>query len=422
MNQLPTQAKRITVVGAGIVGSIIALTLQRQGMKVTLIDKGEPGMECSYGNGGAISPDFCVPSSMPGMIKRFPKWFADPLGPLVIKWNRVPAALPWLIRWVLAGRIDKVWEASAALRALHSQSLQMYGDILQEKTTSLIETTGQLYVWKTKLASPTEELAYKIREHHGVKTEVLNEEQIRLFDPELSPGFTKGLFFPENGHTVNPLRLVKTIVELFIEIGGEVQRQKLVGFKREGDLIKLVLCESGHQINSDIVVVAAGIHSREIASQLKDFLPLEAERGYHVMLPTPGVRPKIKISNRDSMFGLAAMEDGVRISGTVEIASINAPMNQHRANALLINAKKMYPRLNTEGATFWMGSRPSTPDSIPVIDRSKYAHNLIYACGHGHTGLTGAPMTAQLVSEMIGNEKSSINLHPYKLNRFESFA
>ena len=174
-------------------------------------------MGCSYGNGGAISPDFCVPASLPGMLKRVPRWFADPEGPLVVRWRRVPAAAPWLVRWIRAGRIDRVHASSAALRALHGPSLDRYAELLGIHADGLIETTGQIYVWRSSSASPTETLARSLREQHGVVTRALDANEIREMDPNLADGFTRGLFFPDNGHTVNPLRLVRTLVNLFGE-------------------------------------------------------------------------------------------------------------------------------------------------------------------------------------------------------------
>jgi D-amino-acid dehydrogenase len=147
-------------------------------------------------------------------------------------------------------------------------------------------------------------------------------------------------------------------------------------------------------------------------------VPLEAERGYHVMLPDPIVRPRIKISNRDHMFGLTSMEHGVRISGTVEFAAPGAPMNERRARSLLAHARRMYPGLNAEGAQFWMGSRPSTPDSLPVIGHARRARNVVYAFGHGHTGLTGAPMTAEVVASIVTGDPVPIDAAPFRPSRF----
>jgi D-amino-acid dehydrogenase len=136
------------------------------------------------------------------------------------------------------------------------------------------------------------------------------------------------------------------------------------------------------------------------------------------MLPQPGIRPRIKISNRDYMFGLTPMEHGVRIAGTVEIARPDAPMDERRARAMLTVAQRMYPGLDPERAEFWMGSRPSTPDSLPIIDHAPRARNVIYAFGHGHTGLTGAPMTAEIVAALAADGKPPVDPQPYGLARF----
>jgi D-amino-acid dehydrogenase len=410
-------AQRVVVIGAGIIGAAAALVLQRRGSSVTLVDASEPGMGCSYGNGGAISPDFCVPASLPGMLARVPRWFADPDGPLVVRWSRVPAAAPWLLRWVREGNMDRARASSSALRALHGPCLAAY-DRLLGPGNDLIERTGQLYVWRSASASPTEAIAQSLREEHGVVMRVLDAQAIRELDPDLAPGFTRGLHFPENGHTVNPLRLVRALVALFVDAGGKFERRRVRRFEVRGRHASAAQCSGAADLVADTFVLATGIDSRKFANVLGDRVPLEAERGYHVMLPDPLVRPRIKISNRDHMFGLTSMEHGVRISGTVEFAPPGAPMNERRARSLLAHAKRMYPGLNGEGAQFWMGSRPSTPDSLPVIGHARRARNVVYAFGHGHTGLTGAPMTAELVASLVTGSPPPIDAAPYRPSRF----
>jgi len=408
----------IIVIGAGIIGATIALALRAQGASVTLVDKGEPGMGCSYGNNGAISPDQCIPAALPGLLKRVPRWLVNQHGPLVIRWNRAPAAAPWLWRWVMAARPAQVERSAEALKALHAPSLSRYDQILGDAAGKLIEKTGQLYVWSGDAASPTEAYARDLRERHHIRSEALDAARIRDLDPELAPGFTKGLYFPDNGHTVNPLRLVQTIVGLFVRAGGSVVRGDVQGFERADGRIAAVQLDGGRRLPASAAVVAAGIDSLRLIRPLGDRVPLEAERGYHVMLPEPGVRPAIKVSNRNLMFGLTPMEHGVRIAGTVEFARPDTPMDQARAQALLHNAKRMYPRLNTEGAQYWMGSRPSIPDSLPVIDYARRFRNVVYAFGHGHYGLSGAPITAELVGHLLTGAAAPVDPTPYRLGRF----
>lgn len=410
--------RHVAVVGAGIIGATAALQLQRAGIQVTMVDKGPPGEGCSFGNGGAISPDMCVPMALPGMLRRVPRWLLDPKGPLVVRWRHLPRALPWLASWVREGREDRVWAISAALRALHQPSFPRYQALLGDRAGGLLEMTGQIYAWRGQKPSANDRFAQKLRDSHGIETRILDRAGLAELDPHLSPEFQSGLFFPENGHTVNPLRLVQTIVELFRQAGGQCLTRKVLGLRFSEGRVSGLRAQGG-DVEADAVVIAAGIDSAAFARELGDRLPLQAERGYHVMLPNPGIGPVIKISNREHMFGLTPMEHGVRIAGTVEIASPDAPMDEARPRAMLEHAKQMYPGLNPEGATFWMGSRPSTPDSLPVIDRSSRADNVIYAFGHGHFGLTGAPLTAELVTAILTAGRPPIPDEPYRIKRFK---
>ncbi len=417
MDRLTPAASTVLVIGAGIVGATCALTLQREGHRVTLVDSGVPGMGCSFGNGGAISPDFCVPMSMPGMLGRVPGWLTDPLGPLSLDWRHVPRALPWLLRWVAAGRPGRVREISAAMRVLHAPALDLYQALLAERYESLIEKTGQLYVWRNPAASASEHIARELRESHGVAVQVLSAQEVRAMDPALAEGFVRGLYFPENAHTVDPLGLVSALVDLFVQAGGQVKLAEVRAFGlRDGRAVHAT--SANGILQADTFVLAAGLASAPLATTLGDRIPMQGERGYHVMLPNPGVRPAAKVGNRDQMFGLTPMRDGVRISGTVEITRPDAPPDMRRADALLRNARLMYPGLNSEGASFWSGDRPSTPDSLPVIDRSARAGNVIYAFGHGHSGLTGAPVTAQIVAALAAGRQPHVDATAFRRNRF----
>ncbi|AOB26036.1 NAD(P)/FAD-dependent oxidoreductase [Bordetella bronchiseptica] len=409
---------RTAVIGGGIVGVSTALTLRRSGHDVVLIERGDLGMGCSYGNGGAISPDFCVPLAMPGMLKRVPRWFSDPLGPLVVRWRHLPAAMPWLVRWVLQGRdIAKVRANSAAMRSLHRDALADYRTLLAGEYGQLIETTGQIYVWQHDRSGPVESLARQLRLEQGVEARSLTGSEIRSLDPHLDVRYDKGLFFPENGHTIDPLGLVRALAARYAAEGGQVVRDEFRRFElRESRAVAAQCAQGRHE--ADAFVIATGVDGARMARGLGDRVSMQAERGYHVMLPDPGVRPAIKISNRDHMFGLTPMAQGVRISGTVEIASADAPADYRRAQALLTRARQMYPGLNGEDASFWMGSRPSTPDSLPVIDRARAARNVIYAFGHGHSGLTGAPMTARMAAALLAQERPPIDPNPYRAARF----
>lgn len=408
----------IAIIGAGIVGAACAAFLQRDGHSVLLIDERAPGEGCSFGNAGALSPDMCIPAAMPGMLRKVPGWLTDPLGPLAIRPAYFPRVLPWLLRWIRAGRMDQVQRSSAALRALHKPVFDTYRILLDTNGfNDLIRMTGQLYLWTTETKSAAELISEELRRVQGVRSQWLDAGEIRQMEPGLAPGFVRGQYFPENGYTVNPQRLVRTIVEQVVRGGGRVERRKVTGFGR-GDGRVTEVATDGGPIPVSGVVIAAGAWSHRLTAQLGCRIPLDTERGYHVMLPKPGITVRNKVSNRSRMFGLTPMEHGVRLSGTVELAGVDAPPDERRAQALLTVAKQMYPGLADEGMSIWMGCRPSLPDSVPVIDRVPGLPNAIMAFGHGHTGMTGGPTTGRLVADIVAGRDSSIDLSPYRATRF----
>lgn len=416
---MPEQA--IVVIGGGVVGVCCAVQLQREGHKVTVLEeRAGPGEGCSYGNAGSISPDMVVPIAMPGMLAKVPGWLTDPLGPLAIAPRHFPRALPWLLRWVAAGRMPEVRKASAALRTLHRPVFDIYRELLGARFHETIHTTGQLYVWRGLNPSRPEIIAQELRAAAGVRTEAVSAEDLRQMEPGLARDFRRGLYFPDNGHTSNPGRLVRLLAEVFQSEGGRIVRGTAIGFDVRDRTVAAMRTSDG-VIAADAFVVAAGAYSQRLVRLLGVSVPLESERGYHVTLPDPGIAVRNKLSNREDSFAITEMEDGIRIAGTVEIAGLDAPPVEARAHVLLRAAQRMFPGIRLDGYRIWMGHRPSTPDSVPVIDRAPGIANLHLAFGHGHTGMTGAPMTGRLIADLVAGRPSTIDRSPYGADRFALF-
>lgn len=410
-----SESKSIAVVGAGVVGVCCALHLQRDGHRVTLIDRDEPGKGCSFGNAGFISPGTAAPRATPDVLRQVPGWLLDAKGPLRVRWTYAPRAAPWLWRFVRAGRPETIAAGVRALQELHGRAFDIYDDLIE--TDGLIRRLGQLHLFETDAAFAAAQGLNERRRARGVAVEELDADAVRQMVPELGPACRHALRFPDNGHTVSPYRLVRTLADRFVAGGGSIRHRHVTGFAVVGGQVTGIETNRGVLL-ADHVVVAAGAWSGRLARRIGDRIPLETQRGYHLELPEPGLSLRIGMQSAERKFTITPMEDGLRLAGTAEFAGLDAPPDYRRARALFEHASRLLPGLGDEGARQWMGHRPCTPDSLPVIDRASRHANVHYAFGHGHTGLSGAPMTGRLIAEMVAGRATSIDAAPFRLARF----
>ena len=406
------------VIGAGVAGLSTALYLQRAGVAVTVIDPLPPAGGASFGNAGLLSPDTAVPIALPGMLRKVPGWLLNPLGPLSVTPSYFPRALPWLLRWVEAGRLDRVIAISDAMRALHRESLACWQELLGPSLYGdLIRPLGQVQVWEGDAEAANSGVEHQVRDRHGIKSEALTADDLRQMFPGISREVTRGLLVPGNGHTVSPQRSVNTLGELFRKEGGTLineRAMKLIPREGGGWMVMTNLANR----SAEHVVVAMGAWSRQLLDPLGIKVALETERGYHAMLFDPEVMPALPISNKTRAFGVTPMEDGLRVAGTVEIAGLDAPPDERRAKILVDHARRLFPALEAGEVRYWMGFRPSTPDSLPILGPVSGRPGLWLAFGHGHFGMSGGPPSGRLLACMITGAAPGIDPSPYAAQRF----
>ncbi|GAB1575540.1 NAD(P)/FAD-dependent oxidoreductase [Bordetella petrii] len=407
----------VAVVGAGIIGLSTAANLQRMGLATTVFDALPPGNCTSYGNAGMVSVAAAMPMAMPGMLRNVPRWLRDPEGPLFINPRYLPAALPWLLRWVRAGAAGQVKRSSQGLWQLHRHALDEYRRLLgAAHFSSLIQTIGQIHVWDSPTPSASERIGAAIREELGIPAETLSQARLREMVPELTPDISRALYLPQNGNTINPLRLAETVAGIFAEAGGRIVHEKAARIVPEGSRYRLLTNRGDHCF--DKLVVAAGAWSLELLGPLGLGFPLETERGYHVQIASANIQVPYPVLHKGRGFGACAMETGLRIAGTVEIAGLHNPPEPRRAEALIKNARRLLPRLEVGEYKMWMGYRPSTPDTLPVLGASARHPGVYIACGHGHTGVTAGAVSGRLVAELVAGVQPFIDPAPYRLERF----
>ncbi|MFL1462744.1 NAD(P)/FAD-dependent oxidoreductase [Roseococcus sp. DSY-14] len=390
------------VIGGGILGACLALELQDAGHAVTLIEPGPPGgaQAASYGNAAWISPGSIIPPATPGLWRKLPGFLRDPLGPVSIRPARLPAATPWLARYLLSGWTEaQVRRTATALRGLLRDAPARHAALAARAgRTELIRQDGLLYPFPDRAAFTAEALAWRIRAELGLRCEELDAAALREAEPELSPRYGFGVLVGEGAHCRDPGGYVAVLTALAEARGAHRVAARATAFRVEAGRLRAVLTDVG-EVPADRAVLAAGIHSAPLVRLLGSRVPLESERGYHAVFPEPGIAPRRPVMPSDGKMGITLTEGGLRVAGQVQIAGLDAAPDWRRAEILAERLRGMFPRLQGEGGQVWMGHRPSTPDGLPVIGPARATADVWLCFGHGHVGLAAAPASAALAVE-----------------------
>lgn len=416
---------KTVVIGAGIVGACTAIELLRDGHEVVILEPATPGGEqaASYGNGAWLSPHSVVPMSMPGLWRKVPGMLMDPLGPLTIRWTALPRLLPWLLRFIWAGAtVAKVQATSQALGKLLADSPGRHLQLATEAgVPELIQRTGLLHVFPNRTAFEAEALAWRLRRDAGVPWIELDANELRQREPSLSDRYTFGVLVETAGHCRDPGFYVAALVRHAVALGATRVTARATGFVINDQRLHAVATTTG-PIACERAVIAAGIHSKALARQAGDRVSLESERGYHVQIADPEVAPRTPIMPSDGKMANTRTNGGLRAAGQVELASVDAEPNWARADVLLANLLQSFPglprNLPKERVARWLGHRPSTPDGLPVIDHARLSPDIIYAFGHGHIGLAGAPATGRIAADLVSGRVPAIPIKSFRAARF----
>ena len=405
------------VVGAGIVGICCALSLLEKGERVTIIDRGEPGQGTSYGNAGVISPWSNVPQSLPGVWKSIPKWLLDPEGPVAVRPGYLLKAMPWAIRFLRAGMPEKVIGISDAMSVLTRPSVDLYRHHLRGTGhENLVKDSWYLHVYRRAEEANLGGIAGRLRERHDTPAEIISGQRLREIEPALSPEFKAAILIRDQARAIAPGRIGEVLADKIRSMGGQVLRGT-VHRLRPGAESWVAETDLG-ELTAPRVVLAAGAWSANLLEPLGVSLPLEAERGYHLVFKNPGLALNNSIMEVEGKFVTSSMETGIRSAGTAEFAGLDAPPDYRRARIFKRLTKRMLPDINTGEVEEWMGVRPSFPDSLPCIGELPGLPGLFAAFGHSHYGLMMAPATGRVVADLVTAAPPNVDMAPYRAERF----
>lgn len=411
----------IGIAGGGIIGCAIAATLAARGHAVTLFEPDLAGLPASAGNAGILAVPEVDPIARPDMLTQVPRWLIDPLGPLTLRWRDLAALTPWLTAFLRSASPARAAATRAALLGL-MRRVEADHEALSALAgmTDPLRATGALTLFDRDAGLETAfRHESKTARELGFTLERLSPSEVRARIPALDGRFAGGIVssgYKTFRHPTTFLRALQTHVGRTATMVDEA----VTAVRPEARAVALVSGD-GASHRFDKVVIAAGVWSRSLVRGLGLRVLLETERGYNTTYATPPFELAMPIFFADHGFVASPFEGALRIGGAVELARPEAPPNFARARAMRTKMRRYVSALPEEGGIEWMGRRPSTPDSLPVISLSPTDPRIAFAFGHGHLGLTLSATTGRLIADLLdGNDpETARGMAPFSLNRFQ---
>ena len=411
---------RVTIIGAGIVGMSAALFAQARGYRVRVIDKVPPGEGASFGNAGGIVIASVMPTVHPGIMMKLPGWLLDPKGPITVRWSYLPKALPWLIalgRNAMPDRVKKITEARAALGM---RALEDHRDVLkQADAADLLAMDDGLMVYGTKAQYDGGATWRRVKAEYGYKGAELTADEAREVEPDLTPDIYRAVFWDGWHRIRDPFAMVQKLGEQVVRNGGEIVQDEVARIEHDGARATRIHLKQHGVEDVQNLFICAGAWSHELAAMLGSKVLLEAERGYHLIMQNTGIKLGRAVTHAAQPGAVTPHHDGIKIAGSDEIAGNEAPPDWRRAEQMHVYGKRLFPALRELDGTEskWMGRRPGTPDSLPVISASPKLANVWYGFGHGHMGLSWGPTTGRLLADMMAGRKPNMDMSPFRVDR-----
>ncbi len=412
------EKKKIIVVGAGIAGVSTALWLQRYGQNnVTLIDRGEPGEGTSFGNAGVLASCSITPVTTPKMIPKIPWYLLNPEFPLYVIWQKLPYLTPFLIRYLLNANDKDTRKISRGLTQIVTDSVAQHKELAQgTKAEQWLQDSKYIFAYQSRKSFENDSYVWSLRTEAGFVPEIVEGEDIKEILPETGSNINFLAVMESHGFILNPGQYVKDLATTFKEQGGKFVKAQVKDFRMEDGKISSVETDQG-SFDSTALVITAGIWSKELMAKLGVKVPMESERGYHILFRSPSIVPPCPVMVASAKFVMTPMAIGLRCAGVLEFGGLTAPPSKKPLEVIKANIQTTYPHLEWEGTEEWLGHRPAPCDSLPFIGELGKS-GIFTGFGHHHIGLTSGPKTGRILAEIIVNNQFIVDITPYYPRRY----
>lgn len=410
-------SQHVIVIGAGIVGVSTGIWLRRFGAEVTLVDRAAPGQGTSYGNAGVLAACSMVPVTAPGLIGKAPGMLLNPDFPLFLRWAYLPKLAPWLMKYLGNANDADTRRIAQGLTPIVSDAVEQHKALTdQTGAAHWVTDSDYHFAYATRADFDADGYTWALRRAAGFVPVLSEGGGVQDREPNLSSAIGCLATMKDHGFIRDPGAYVAALAEEFRQIGGKIVTTEVVDFDLSGGRITAVLTRDG-PMPCDTAVLATGVWSKPLMRKLGISVPLESERGYHIVFEGAENGPRAPTMVASGKFVATPMAAGLRCAGVVEFGGLEAGPSKAPFALLRRKVKEAYPALTHSREEEWMGHRPAPADSLPLIGEIGQTR-VMTAFGHHHIGLTGGPKTGRLIAEMLTGRSPNMDASIYSPNRF----
>ena len=411
----------ITIIGGGVIGLCSAYYLQKEGYQITVIDRGDITDGCSFGNMGYMSPSHFVPLASPGIISEGLKWMLSSTSPFYIKPRLNLDLMQWGYHFWKSSNAKTVTKNAPHLNDLLQLSRHLINDMRNEIGDVFdMQEKGCLMMCKQQKTLDHEFHLADDAEKFGLQVERLHKDDVQKLEPDVELNVAGAVLFKDDCH-FNPGKMMLALKNYLESKGVQFQLNTTVtGFEKAGNKISAVITDKGKFECSEIVL-ATGSWLPVVAKMMGIKLLLQPGKGYSHTYAHVEKNIKYPAILVDGRCAVTPWGQSLRIGGTMELSGINNKVMINRMQGIYNSAKGFYPGLQIDfppADKIWTGLRPVTPDGLPYIGKVSNFDNVVIAGGHAMLGISEGTGTGKLVTDIIKQQTTSIDISAFNTERF----